>query len=107
MNATDQNVEDIRALLLERSRVGLREYGVPTDRAGLRLSEWAQHAIEELLDAAVYLRQMQREMDGKVGLQDYLRLCERHHAALDLIAKHEVTIANQAREIERLREGKA
>lgn len=100
----DQNVEDIRQQLLDRSRVGVRKYGMTTTGANLPLHTWLQHAIEELLDGAVYLRQIQRETEGRAGLQDYLRLSARYHEAMDLIAGHEVKIANQAAEIERLKQ---
>ena len=54
--APDQNVEDLREMLLQRSQVGLSKYGCTTMRSDLSLQDWLQHALEETLDNAVYLR---------------------------------------------------
>lgn len=61
--ATDCNVEDLRELLLKRSEFGLKKYGVTTEDAGLSLRQWLQHALEETLDHAVYLRAAIRKLD--------------------------------------------
>ena len=52
MQSPDQNVERNRQLLLDRSLVGLKKYGVTTERNDLTINEWLQHLLEELLDAA-------------------------------------------------------
>lgn len=52
----DKNVEAVRQMLLERSQVGLKKYGTTTERNDLELRDWLQHALEEVLDQAVYLR---------------------------------------------------
>ena len=52
----DSNVEAIRAMLLQRSQVGIEKYGTTTDRDDLSLRDWLQHALEETLDKAVYLK---------------------------------------------------
>lgn len=52
----DANVERVRQLLLDRSVVGLKKYGVTTERTDLNLPQWLQHAIEEALDLANYLQ---------------------------------------------------
>lgn len=63
----DANVERNRQLLLDRSVVGLKKYGVTTERTDLNLSQWLQHILEELLDAANYVQaakmQMQRDSE--------------------------------------------
>lgn len=56
MQSPDQNVERNRQLLLDRSLVGLKKYGVTTERNDLTLSDWLQHLLEELLDAANYVQ---------------------------------------------------
>jgi hypothetical protein len=56
MQSPDQNVERNRQLLLERSLIGLKKYGVTTERDDLTLNEWLQHLLEELLDAANYVQ---------------------------------------------------
>lgn len=59
----DANVEDVRRMLLERSQVGLKKYGCTTESAGLSVRDWLQHALEETLDHAVYLRAAIRGID--------------------------------------------
>ena len=41
--------------LLTRDTTGLAKYGKSLDRTDLSADEWAQHMLEELLDAAGYL----------------------------------------------------
>lgn len=53
-NTPDSNVEKLREMLLQRSLVGLKKYGVTTDRTDLSLVEWLRHRLEEILDDAVY-----------------------------------------------------
>lgn len=52
----DAVVEANRKLLLERSRVGIRKYGVTLADAGLSRAQLTQHALEEALDLANYLQ---------------------------------------------------
>lgn len=52
----DPIVEAVRADLLRRSQVGLNKYGVGLDRTDLDLKDWLQHAYEEALDLANYLK---------------------------------------------------
>lgn len=47
--------ERLCALLHERHAKGLEKYGVTLDRDDLTPEQWAQHAIEEMLDGAGYL----------------------------------------------------
>jgi hypothetical protein len=63
MSVVDQNVEDLRTLLADRAAVGLKKYGVTTMRNDLDLRAWLQHALEETLDKAVYLRAAIRTID--------------------------------------------
>lgn len=42
--------------ILERSRIGTIKYGVTLDRDDLELEDWLQHAYEECLDQANYLK---------------------------------------------------
>ena len=50
----DKNVESVREKLLLRSQIGLRKYGVTTERKDVDLWGWLNHIQQELLDAAVY-----------------------------------------------------
>lgn len=83
--ASDSNVEDVRRQLLERSQCGVGKYGVTTEREDLSPGQWLQHLLEELCDAAVYVRRLQREVE-----------------ALDLLG--EVIAARQAKDWRRVAE---
>jgi hypothetical protein len=52
----DQVVEAVRKDLLDRSQVGIKKYGITLDRNDLSLKDWLQHAYEECLDQANYLK---------------------------------------------------
>lgn len=59
----DANVERNRQMLLERSIVGFKKYGVTTERTDLTLPQWVQHAIEEVLDLANYLQAVKSNLE--------------------------------------------
>ncbi len=61
----DSVVEAVRQDLLERSQTGLKKYGVTLDREDLNLKEWLQHAYEETLDQANYLKRAILEIEAK------------------------------------------
>ena len=44
--------------LYKREIRGLREYGTTMDRTDLSKDEWLQHAYEEALDLALYLKKL-------------------------------------------------
>lgn len=68
-SSPDANVERNRQLLLNRSVVGFKKYGVTTERTDLNLPQWLQHLLEELLDAANYVQatKMQLKRDEQVA----------------------------------------
>jgi hypothetical protein len=49
-------IEDFR----ERSRVGIEKYNTTLDRDDLSDSDWKQHLLEELMDACLYLKRIQK-----------------------------------------------
>lgn len=59
----DQVVEAVREDLLRRSQVGIQKYGVTLERKDLSLKEWLQHAYEETLDQANYLKRAILEIE--------------------------------------------
>lgn len=61
----DSNVEKNRELLLNRSIVGLKKYGMTTDKNPLCLRDWLQHALEEVLDMANYLQAAISKLDNE------------------------------------------
>ena len=52
----DAIVEEVRQDLHNRSQVGIKKYGVTLERDDLELKDWLQHAYEETLDKALYLK---------------------------------------------------
>lgn len=72
-NIEDQVCQDIQT----RASLGLAKYGTTVERTDLSQSEWVQHAYEECLDMAMYLKRLQGEscslsMDDKHELLLYL-----------------------------------
>ena len=59
----DPIVESVREDLLQRSQLGIRKYGTTLARTDLTLRDWLQHAYEEHLDAANYLKRAIKEID--------------------------------------------
>lgn len=53
------------AELEARELKGLDTYGTTLDRTDLTRSEWLQHAYEEALDLALYLKKLKIEEDEK------------------------------------------
>ena len=72
---TDKIVESVRQDLLQRSQKGIDKYGVTLDRGDLSLKEWLQHAYEECLDQANYLKKCIIEIE----LQDLQREAEERY----------------------------
>lgn len=70
MTAQDPIVEANRQLLLERSEVGVKKYGVMLDRTDLSLRDWLQHALEEGLDRCNYLQAAIQLIDRERALAD-------------------------------------
>lgn len=51
---TDQVINDIQ----QRELKGIETYGTTMDRDDLTQDQWLQHAYEESLDFAIYLRKL-------------------------------------------------
>lgn len=63
----DSVVAAVRDDLLRRSELGIAKYGVTLDRSDLNLRDWLQHAYEETLDQANYLKRAIIELDQANG----------------------------------------
>ena len=61
---SDPVVHGVCRLLLSRSAVGIKKYGTTTADNPLELRAWLQHALEECLDQAVYLRRAIIEIES-------------------------------------------
>ena len=55
---------EVCADIAARQANGIQKYGVSVAENPLSRREWAQHAYEELTDAAVYLKRMMSEPEG-------------------------------------------
>jgi hypothetical protein len=53
-----QILEKVINDLKQREEKGLKEYGTTVDRSDLSQNEWLQHAYEEALDLAIYLKKL-------------------------------------------------
>lgn len=90
----DANVEKNRQMLLERSVVGLQKYGVTTERTDLTTSQWLQHILEELLDAANYVQATKMQIERDLSLVSLVRT--HHIAALERAIGLREHLAKQA-----------
>lgn len=90
----DSIVEEVRKDLLDRSELGIKKYNTTLDRTDLNTSDWVQHAYEECLDMALYLKRLNKELSG---INNYLD--QRKIELLNQIIK------NQEQEIDELKKG--
>jgi len=63
INIVDKNVTKVRKKLADRANVGLKKYGVTTERRDLSLLDWLNHLQDELLDAAVYVERLKTDIN--------------------------------------------
>jgi len=63
----DTVVEANRALLLQRSQVGIGKYGVTLGNAGLSHRQLLQHMLEEALDFANYAQTIIQQLDAEAA----------------------------------------
>lgn len=49
--------------IASRQKMGIAKYGITVSGNPLELKEWLQHAYEECLDQAIYLKRAMEEMD--------------------------------------------
>ncbi len=62
----DFSVEESVILeIKERAKNGYAKYGTTMTRNDLSLRDWAQHALEEALDLAIYLKRIIRDLDAQ------------------------------------------
>lgn len=53
--------------IARRQARGIAKYGTTVEANPLELRQWLQHAYEEVLDQAVYLRRAIEQMDQEAG----------------------------------------
>jgi hypothetical protein len=61
----DSIVDSIVDKFIDRSRVGKAKYGVTLDREDWSLDQWIEAAIEEHMDAILYLQKIRTVVGGK------------------------------------------
>lgn len=61
----DSIVDSIIDQFIDRAKIGKRKYGTDLDREDLSLEQWLNHAIEEHLDAILYLQKIKTIVTGK------------------------------------------
>jgi len=57
--------------IARRQQLGIKKYGVSVAENPLPLRAWLQHAYEETLDQAVYLKRAIEELDGDGGKRSF------------------------------------
>ena len=62
---TDSIVDSVVDKFIDRSRVGKAKYGVTLDREDWPLDQWIEAAIEEHMDAILYLQKIRTVIGGK------------------------------------------
>jgi hypothetical protein len=67
---TDSIVFDTIKDMAARAEIGLAKYNTTMDREDLISSDWVQHAYEECLDMALYLKRLRKDM---LAMEEELR----------------------------------
>ena len=62
----DSIVDQVVNEFKQRSKVGVKKYGVTLDRTDLSNIQWMQHAKEEAMDLACYLQKLINIENGKL-----------------------------------------
>tara|TARA_B100000963_G_C22640769_1_gene680295 strand:+ start:12474 stop:12722 length:249 start_codon:yes stop_codon:yes gene_type:complete len=76
----DEVCEEIQS----RASRGLNKYGVTMERDDLDIHKWLQHLLEELLDAAVYVKRLQKEYaEMEKNLDKVIELTEEIKSKMD------------------------
>ncbi|MBV5333988.1 hypothetical protein JZU57_01840 [bacterium] len=57
-------------MIAERQQKGILKYGTTVSENRLPLKDWLQHALEEALDQAVYLKRAIEELDQLESADD-------------------------------------
>lgn len=63
MSITDPIVEQVKEMFDQRSKLGIKKYGKTLAESDLSLKEWLQHALEEHMDAILYIQKAITELD--------------------------------------------
>jgi hypothetical protein len=63
---TDSIVDGVVDKFISRASFGKQKYNNTMDRTDLTIEQWLEHAIEEHMDAILYLNKIKKELSGKI-----------------------------------------
>lgn len=67
---TDSIVFNVIKDIASRAEIGLAKYNMTMDREDLTASDWCQNLYEEILDSALYLKRLKKDM---LAMEEELR----------------------------------
>lgn len=65
IQVTDSIVDSIIDKFVERASFGKKKYGTDLDRTDLELIDYINHALEEHMDAILYLQKVKKMLETK------------------------------------------
>jgi hypothetical protein len=65
INKTDSIVDSVIDKFIERAEMGKEKYGTDLDRTDLELIDFINHALEEHMDAILYLQKVKKMLETK------------------------------------------
>jgi hypothetical protein len=65
IQVTDPIVDSVIDQFVQRATFGRKKYGVGMERNDLKLTEWVEHAKQEMMDALLYLEKIKSMVDDK------------------------------------------
>ncbi len=66
---SDSNVDRVCQKMQDRSAVGLKKYGVTTERTDLTTLQWLRHAQEEAMDHSIYLERLIQDEEKRISAE--------------------------------------
>jgi hypothetical protein len=67
--SVDANVDRVCQKMQERAAVGLKKYGVTTERTDLTTLEWLNHAQQESMDHSIYLERLIQDEEKRISAE--------------------------------------
>ncbi len=62
----DSIIQSVVDKFISRGELGLKKYGTTLDREDLSVVDWINHAIEEHMDAILYLEKLKKTLSASV-----------------------------------------
>lgn len=107
----DSIVESVREDLHNRSQVGIKKYNNTLDREDLDEVDWIQHAYEEMLDGALYLKRLKGDVESLYTswdelIREHFELKEQLSIKVRIIENLNKVILSQEQEIKEIKNEK-